>query len=213
MTCPRKRSTLAMLVAMAGLVQPAAAHLPQVRGRLIDLATQGDVIVFATVEQSQRAAPRRNETRIRVARALVGAAAEETLAFIGGPRFAPGQRYLFFLRREGGDLTCLQPTGTVFAARPEDDRAYADAIAAIRAARGADENVRAVALRTAMITALGAPPAALRFHAVLELAALAHDGFPDRERRALQRIVADPNTDPALRPVLTAMLASSAAPR
>jgi len=199
---------VAVLVCLA---TPAAAHVPQLRGRLIDLATQSDVIVFATVEQSSRTREG-NATTIRVDRWLAGAASDQTVVFIGGPRVAPGERYVFFLRREPGRLTCLQPTGTVFASRPQDDRAYTDAIAAIRAAVASSEDVRAVALRTAMIGALTAPAPVLRFHAVLELAALAHDGFPERERRALERIAADPSTDPAIRPALTSLLATAETP-
>jgi hypothetical protein len=199
----------ALLVLVLCLAAPAGAHLPELRGRVIDLATRSDVIVIATVEQSKSIGSAPPKTAVRVERWLAGAATEPTLAFSGGPRVAPGERYVFFLGRDGANLACLQPSGTVFAAHGADDRAYSDAIAAIRAARGSDETVRAVALRHAMIAALSAPAPALRFHAVLELAGLAHDGFPERERRALERILDDPTTDPSLRPVLVSILSAA----
>ena len=203
-------ATLMLLAATVAGAQPVADNLAKRKPEaVIDLATRSDVIVIATVEQSKSLGSAPPNTRVRVERWLAGAATEPTLAFSGGPRVAPGARYVFFLGRDGATLACLQPNGTVFPVHAGDDRAYADAIAAIRAARGADETVRAIALRNAMIAALSAPAPALRFHAVLELAALAHDGFPERERRALERILADPTTDPSLRPVLATILAGS----
>jgi len=204
----RMAASLALLL----LAAPAAAHLPQLRGRLIDLATQSDAIVLATVERSVSAAPQRNETTVRVERWLAGAATDEHVTFTAGPRFAAGQRYVFFLRRDPAGFTCLQPSGTVFASRPQDDRAYSEAIASIRAAGFADGELRAVLLRHAMIAALAAPAPALRFHAVLELAALAQHGVSDSERRAIERLLGDPATDPTIRPALTSLLAASSPP-
>ena len=51
-----------------------------------------------------------------------------------------------------------------------------------------------------------APAPALRYYAVLDFAALTHHGLTGEERRQLQRLVDDPATDPAIRPVIAGLL-------
>lgn len=81
--------------------------MPQLRGRLIDLATQSDVVALGTVERLASTAHGGSETTVRVERLFGGTIEAERIAFTGGPRAAPGQRYVFFLGAEGATLTCL----------------------------------------------------------------------------------------------------------
>ncbi len=194
---------IGLLVVVA---QPAAAHVPELRGRVIDLVAQSDLIVVGTVENVRPDAARLNVTTVRVEGQFIGETTDAILTFRARRRFATGRRFLFFLRRAGASLECVQPTGTVFPARPVDDAAYRDTTTAIQRALGAPVADRPAALRAAISSALSAPPPQLRYHAVLELAALAHQGLTESERQSLARLVADPATDPAIRPIVASIL-------
>jgi hypothetical protein len=188
----------------------AAAHVPQLRGRIIDLVSQSDLVVVGTVESVRALEARQYDTSVRVEGQIIGAAAEPTLTFHARLRFAPGQRFVFFVRRAGADLECVQPSGTVFPARPEDDAAYHAAISGIERALAVAVDQRPAALRAVIIPALSATAPPLRYHAILELDALAHHGLTEPERQSLERLSADPTTDPAIRPLVTSLLHTSA---
>lgn len=193
------------------IARPCAAHVPELRGRLIDLVGQSEQIVIGTVEQVRAVDARTNETRVRVEQWLVGETKDTRLTFRSRPRFAAGQRFVFFLQGQGADLECVQPSGTVFAAAPPDDAAYRDAVGAIRRAASASESERPALLRAALIPALSADAPALRYQALLELGALAHHGLSAADRRALERLIADPTSDAALRPIVITILQRDAA--
>lgn len=205
---PRLVLAIGLLVCVA---QPAAAHVPQLRGRLIDLVSQSDLVVVGTVEDVRAVGPQLNDTTVRVEGQFIGEATDAPLTFRARPPFAPGQRFVFFLHRDGASLSCVQPVGTVFPSRPQDDAAYRQTITAVQRALPAVEGERAAALRAAIIPALSAAAPPLRYHAVLELAALAHHGLTEAERRALEQLATDPATDPAIRPILVSLLRTAAA--
>lgn len=198
---------LSLLVMLSA--QAAVAHVPQLRGRLIDLVSRSDLIVIATVEETKRIDARLNATTVRVEAPLVGETKGARLTFRSQPRFAPGRRFVFFLHRAGTEIECMQASGTVFPARPEDDASYRDTVTAIRQALRTGEAGREAALRAALIPALSATAPPLRYYAVLDLASVAHHGLTESERRSLERLVADSSTDPAIRPVIATLLQRS----
>jgi len=194
---------------VAGLLlaaQPSAAHVPQLRGRLIDLVAQSDVVLIGTVTEVRPTASRWHDTTMRVEQRLIGDAPDAVVTFRARPRVAPGQRFVFFLRRAGSNLECVQLSGTVFPAPAGDDAVYRATITAIGQALRLPAADRAAAMGAALIPALSAAAPPLRYHAVLELGALAHHGLSESQRRALERLAADPTTDPDIRPVLTSLI-------
>ena len=183
------------------------------RGRLIDLVSQSDLIVVGTVESVRPIDGRVHDTTVRPHDSFVGTAGADPIIFRAKRRFAPGERFVFFLRRDGGGWECVQPAGTVFPSRPVDDAAYRATVVAIQRALSVDAAERPAALRAAIIPAVSATAPPLRYHAVLELGALAHHGLTDTERQSLQRLVVDPATDAAIRPILASLLSGEADPR
>jgi hypothetical protein len=190
------------------LATSVRAHVPGLSGKLVAVARRSDVIVIARIEQVRDTGPRRIETTGRVERLLAGDLKDKTVTYGGGPRLAPGRRYVVFLRRGDAGFACTQEAGTVFPVSPNDDERYAQTIAGVRAATAGDEGTQVHALRMALIPALRASAGALRFQAALELAALAHHGelAPD-ERRELERIAVDPATDATVRRLVAKWLA------
>lgn len=203
-----RRLALATLLPALLLValDTARAHIPQLRGRLLDLVAQSDVVAVGTVETASALDPRTNSTTVRIETALVGEAPGPTLTFRGAARFPVGSRFVFFLRRDGSGFECVQPSGTLFPARPQDDAAYRVTVTGIKLAQREPADKQPAALRTALIPALSAAVPTLRYHAVLELAALAHHGLSDTDRQALARIAADPSTDATIRPIIKTLL-------
>jgi len=186
----------------------ATAHVPMLRGRLIDLVTRSNLIVVGVVQQVRDVTPVVVDTTIHVDHVLVGNGAAPALTFRGPTRFAPAARYVFFLHRDGTTIEGLQASGTTFPAAPADDATYGRTIDGIRHALDALAAQRVTQLRAALIPALSAGAAPLRYHAALELEALVHEGHPltDTERAALDRVRQAPTTDPALQPILTDLL-------
>ncbi len=193
-----------------GLVaaSPAAAHIPSLRGHLIELVRGSDLVVAGTVLSEAADGPGRRLTTIRVESVLAGKAEEKQLRFRGRTRFVPQRRYVFFLQRAGDVIECPQGSGTLFPASAEDDAAYRAAVDRIRRALGQPPDLQAEAMRAALIATLTATPQSLRYHAAFDLAAVgSHDGPPTlAQRAALNRLLDDPQLDPALRPFLTALL-------
>lgn len=207
----RRCTLLAVAVLLLfGWATDAAAHVPELRGRLVDLVGRSDAIAVGTVLSSVPIDKRLNTTTVRLDAVFSGALESgATVSFASRPRFAAGRRFVFFLGR-GAALECLQESGTVFPAEPAADAAYRQTVQSIGAALRGAAAERDAALRAALIPALSAPAPALRYYAVLDFAALTHHGLTDAERRQLQRLVDDPSTDPAIRPVLAGLLHRSA---
>jgi hypothetical protein len=201
---------LALCLAVAFLAPAAAAHVPALRGRLIDLVNQSDLVVVGTVERVSAADQRLHDTTMRVEDRFIGTTPAAQLTFRGPTRFTPGRRFVFFLRRSGTGYECLQPSGTLFPARAADDALYRDTLTAIQRALRGGANQRAAALQAALLPALSSQTAQLRYSAVLEMAALAHHGLPQAERRSLERLAAEPGSDPAIRQLVNGL--PSAAP-
>lgn len=208
------RWALLAILALVVVVPDADAHLPVLRGRLVELVQQSEMIVAAKVKQTQPAGEPESTTEIAVERVLRGHAAEPTLSFRGAIHVAPGARYVFFLRRSGAVVECVQPSGVVFPALPQDDAVYGATIVAIGEALQADDRSRELKLRAALVPALSADAAALRYNAALELASMSAHGPPlgDGERARLERLLADPHTDPALRPLLSPLVSAPRGP-
>ena len=205
----RSCSSLITLVPAALLLwsQAAAAHIPQLSGKLVDCISHSDVIVAGTVDQVTDVTNRIVETTLKVEHVLAGEVAVPSVTFRGGARFAPHERYVVFLRRASGAFEGVQAAGTLFNSRPQDDGEYQQAIDSVRAALRAPPDAQVDRLRAALIPALRAAPQPLRYHAALELAALAHHGPLNADnRQVLAALVADPGFDPALRPLVTALL-------
>lgn len=198
-------------LALVALSHEADAHLPALRGRLIELVRQSDAIVAAKVQQTQQpvGAPV-SATTIVVERVLRGHTAERMLTFRGAIHVAPGARYVFFLRHSGTAVECVQPSGVVFPALPKDDAAYRATVRAIGAALRAGDPARELKLRAALVSALPAGSAPLRYNAALELASMTEQGPPlgENERAHIERLLSDPRTDPALRPLLSPLVSS-----
>jgi hypothetical protein len=206
-----RRMTIAAAAWLAvSLSATAGAHIPALRGRLVELTAASDLILIGTIKQVRPVDTRHFDVTIAVERVLAGRTDEAALVFHGTTRFATGSRQVVFLRRSGTDLVGAQASGTVFPAAPPDDAAYAGAIASVRDALRAPGTQRAALLWQGLVPALTAHPAALRYHAALELAALADAGHPpsDGMRAQLRSLAATPDTDPDLRPLLADLAAT-----
>lgn len=192
----------------------AHAHVPIVHGRLVDLVARSDLVVIGTVQGVNPVSARFVDTQIKIEQVVVGTALQKPVTFRGPTRFAPGERYVFFLRRAGSGLESLQASGTVFPATPADDAAYRHAVLGVRRALHLDPSLQAGGMLQALIPALsaGAPP--LRYHAALEIGALTEHGheLSPAERQAVQRLLADAATDPVLRPLLAHLVRQGGTP-
>jgi hypothetical protein len=194
--------SLALLVA-----GPASAHIPSLHGRLIDLIRRSDVIVLGTADKLQPVGARLVDVALTVDAVIVGTAPEGKLIFRGPIGMAPGERYVVFLRRSSSGFESVQPSGTIFPSRREDDADYRRSISSINQALHRDPAQQVDAVRAALIATLSASAPPLRYHAALELAALVEDGHAptDSERQRLAAVLTSPTLDPALRPMLTAI--------
>lgn len=202
-----REGTAALVVALVASAVPVAAHVPVLRGKLVELVQRSTVIVIGTVEQVQPVDTRLTDTVVRLEQGVIGDPPRSALTFRGPTRFAPGGRYVFFLRRTDAGFAGVQEAGTIFPATSADDGLYRRTIEALQHALQLDAALRVAAVRAALIPALSAAAPPLRYHAALELSALAEDGHgpTDAERQTLGLLLADPATDPALRPLLSAL--------
>ena len=192
------------------LSQPASAHIPVLRGRLIDLIQRSDVVVLGMAEQVRTLGTRHVDTDFRVDTVLAGTLPERTVTFRGPNGIATGDRYVVFLRRTGSSFESIQPSGTIFPSRPQDDDGYRRAVQSISQALRTDGATQVVLVRATLITTLSASAPPLRYHAALELAALVSDGHrpTEIEQQRLATLLASPSFDPALRPLLTSIAAT-----
>jgi hypothetical protein len=198
----------AALLSLLLLISPAHAHVQAVRGRLVEVVGQSELVIIGTVEQLTPVGKRHADATVRVEAVLAGQTTTNALTFRTPTGLAPHARYAFFLRRVDQGLTSVAPSGAVFPARREDDASYRTAVTAVAAALRAGASTRTTELRSALLGTLSASAPALRYYAALDLAALAHAGPPlaASERATLERLVADPATDADLRPLLTGLL-------
>jgi len=203
---------LCACLAVAGT--PAAAHIQVLRGKLLDLIQRSDLIVIGTADRVTPIGTSLVDTTVTIVRVLAGTATEKHVTFRGPTRFAAGERYVFFLRRAPEGITGAQDAGTVFPCTPADDASYQRTVQALTRALRSDLATRPDAVRAALIPALSAAPAPLRYSAALELSALARDGHPPNtaERRRLEKLLHEPGTDPTLEPLLTEMIRLGAPP-
>lgn len=181
------------------------------QGRLIDLIQHSDIIALGTADNVRTLDARQVDTDLRVEDTLVGTLKERTLTFRGPNGIAAGERYVVFLRRTATGFESIQPSGTIFPSRPQDDEGYRRAIQSISHALRADTGAQVTAVRAVLITALAASAQPLRYHAALELAALVRDGHAptEAEQQRLTALIASPTLDPTLRPLLTAITSAS----
>lgn len=198
------------LLALACFSARVQAHIPVVHGRLIDLVQRSDLIVIGTAGDVRQGAGK-SDTDVAVDAVITGHAAGATLTVHGPGAFAPGQRYVFFLRHTAAGVENVAPAGSVFPALPGPDAVYRQTILAVVQALRATGEARVHALRAALIPALSASATELRYHAALELAALSHGehALSSEERAALAALQAAQTTDPAIKPLLTAALQPS----
>jgi len=193
---------------------PATAHIQLLRGKLLDLVQRSDLVVIGTADKVTPVGTRLVDTTVTIARVLNGTTAEKHLRFRGPTRFAPGERYVFFLRRTPEGVVGAQDAGTVFPCATADDALYRTTIQALQRALRSDLATRPDSVRAALIPALTANPPPLRYNAALELSALAHAGHPPNaaERAHIEKLLHDPTTDPTLEPLLTELVRLAATP-
>jgi hypothetical protein len=212
----RRRNAFGLLVLLWVLAAstPAAAHLKVLRGKLLELVQRSNLIVIGTAERVIPIGTSLVDTTVKVAHVLAGTSTETRLTFRGPTRFAPGERYVFFLHHTPTGFAAEQDSGTVFPCTPADDAVYRRTVEALTHALRTAVATRDDAVRGALLPALTATPAPLRYHAALELRALADAGHPPNaaERARLEQLLRDPATDPALRPLLNEFLRPAATP-
>jgi hypothetical protein len=187
---------------------PAAAHLQVLRGKLVDLVQRSDLIVIGTADSVVPIGTSLVDTTVTVGHVLAGTTTEQRLTFRGPTRFAPGERYVFFLHHTPTGFVGEQDSGTVFPCTPADDVIYQSTVQALTRALRTEVTARPDAVRAALLPALTANPAPLRYHAALELRALAQAGHPPNatERLRIEQLLHDPAADPALSPLLNELL-------
>jgi hypothetical protein len=207
-------STLVLLAYGLAASGPAAAHLQVLRGKLLDLVQRSDLIVIGTAERVIPIGTSLVDTTIATAQVLAGTTIEKHLTFRGPTRFAPGERYVFFLQHTPTGLSGMQDAGTVFPCTPADDAVYRSTVQALSRALRSEVATRADTVRAALLPALAAGSPPLRYHAALELNALARAGHAPNaiEQARIEALRHDPATDPALQPLLSGLLRLAATP-
>lgn len=205
----RAGAVLSMLL----LASAATAHVPAMKGRLVDLVNQSDLVVVGTVESVNAVSGNKRlwDDAVRVDETFIGEAPTKRIMVRSQTRLTADRRFVLFLRRSGDGYECLQPTGAVFPSRAEDDAGYRETVTAIQRGLRVPANDRAQALTGALIPALSAQSQQLRYQAVLEIAALAHHGLSDPQRRSLEQLAAQPDADPAVKALVKGLPAAPAA--
>lgn len=198
----RHTLSAALVGVVSLLAADAAAHIQPIVGRIVDVVRQSDIVVIGTVRRPT--AGKSELIDVAVAATVLGNVDIPLLTFGCKARLPLGERQVVFLSRTPEGLRCVQPSGTQFPAEPADDGDYTRAVRAIADALRLPEAKQVTALRAALIPALRANAMELRYHAGLELAALAHPGHPltAEARQAIEAARADANLDPTLRPLL-----------
>ena len=199
-------AALSLATVLAGT--PAIAHLPAIRGKLVELVQRSDLIVIGSADRVIPVGTSLVDTTVTIAEVLAGTADEKHLTFRGPTRFAPGERYVFFLHRTPDGFAAQQDSGTVFPCTAADDAIYRSTVQALSHALQSDVAARPDAIRAALLPALTAMSDPLRYSAALELVSLAQSGHPPTlaERARIEQLLHDKATDPALQPLLNALL-------
>lgn len=201
----RKTLLVAALILAAA---PAWGHINVLRGRLVDLVKQSDVVIIGVVTVPASASTSGKDLEIDVVGTIRGTIDGKSLTARTSARLMQGERQVIFLAREGDGFRCVHGSGTRFPATADDDADYRRAVEGIAAALHLPEDEQIRALRAALIPALRAKSLPLRYHAGLELTALDHDGHPltAAERAAIERIRAEPDFDATLSPIVDGLL-------
>jgi len=196
------------ILLLAFATVPAAAHLNALSGHLIDIVAQSDVAIVGVVTKPASLSPGGKELTIDVGSVLLGELTEKTLKAQTSVRLAMGERQVIFLKREPFGYRCVQPSGTRFQAAPEDDADYRRVVNAIHIALQLPPDQQIQPLRAALIPALRSASMSLRYHAALDLGSLTHSGheLTAEERTQIEAIRSAAGVDPALRPILDALL-------
>jgi hypothetical protein len=200
---------LGIIVALGlGTPYPARAHIKALRGHLIDLVRDSDVVIVGIVTLPASASPSGKDLVIDVVDTIDGTISETTIKAGTSARLVAGKRQVIFLKREGAGFRCVQPSGTRFASTLTEDADYRRVVKAIAAALRLPEAEQIQPLRAALIPALQAQSMPLRYHAALDLASLSHEGheLTTEERGAIETIRNDGGLDPALAPVVDRLL-------
>ena len=206
------RHPLLLAAALLAAALPATAHMPLVKGRLVDLTQRSDAIVIGRVSATAPIRDRQVVATVQIDRVLSGDLAHQSrLAFRASSGLASGERQVLFLVRTDSGYASVQQPGTVFPCRPEDDATYLAAVTDVHRALTLRGDAQVTALRAALIPLLSASVAELRYHAALELSALAAGGHgpTPAEQAALARWLEAPGSDPALRPIVRSVSSRS----
>jgi hypothetical protein len=195
-------------IAIVALASSLAAHINVLRGRLVDLVRQSDVIIIGVVTLPASLSPDRKSLGINVVETLRGELDQKALTAQTSARLINSERQVIFLKREGSGFRCVQPSGTRFPATPADDAVYRGAIDGIAAALRLPEDQQVHPLRAALIPALSSKSLPLRYHAALELSSLQHEGheLTAEERTAIEKVRSAPDFDPSLRDMVEGLL-------
>jgi len=203
-----------VLLSVTSASVPASAHIQVLRGKLLDLVQRSDLVVIGTADKVTPIGTSLVDTTVKIATVLAGTSTAKQLTFRGPTRFAPNERYVFFLNQSATGFVGVQDAGSVFPCTPADDAVYRTTIQSLRRALGSELATRPDAVRAALLPALTATPAPLRYNAALELSALAHQGHPPNavERTRIEKLLHDPATDPTLAPLLTELIRLAGTP-
>jgi hypothetical protein len=190
------------------VASPTAAHIKTLRGHLIDLVRDSDIVIVGVVTLPASLSPSGKALEIDVVDTIDGEISEKALTARTSARLVAGERQVIFLKREKIGFRCVQPSGTRFASTPTDDADYRRVVEAIAAALRLPEAEQIEPLRAALIPALRAKSKPLRYHAALDLTSLTHDGheLTSEERAAIENVRDDPGFDPTLAPILDSLI-------
>jgi len=205
---PLRGSQIFVVLAIVAAASSSAAHINVLRGRLVDLVQQSDIIIVGVITLPASLSPDRKSLGIDVVATLLGELDQKALTAKTSTRLIAGERQVIFLKREGSGFRCVQPAGTRYPAAAADDAAYRAAVDGIAAALRLPDDQQVHPLRAALIPALSSKSLPLRYHAALELASLNHEGheLTVEERAAIEKVRSAPDFDPSLREVVEGLL-------
>jgi len=206
-----RRAILEILVShlLVLIVGSAAwAHIPTVRGHLVASTRDAEIIVVGTVRDVTAVGPRSDDVDVTIDHKLRGATPQDKLRFRSPHQLGVGDRCVLFLRHAAGAWESVTPSGTIFPAKPSDDPDYQKVIGSLVSAFALPDAARPNAVRAALLPALTASNDTLRYHAALELAALAEAGHGPNptEKAQLQSLLSKKDFDPALQPLIQGLL-------
>jgi len=207
-SAPFRGFSILLALAVLSAASPGEAHINALRGRLIDLVRQSDVVIVGVVTRPASLSPSGKDLSIDVLEIIRGELDQKALTARAVAHLIAGERQVIFLKREGAGFRCVQASGTRFPATPEDDAEYRRTIEGIAAALRLPQDQQVGPMRAALIPALRSKATSLRYHAALELTSLNHEGHPltAGEREAIQQVRNAPDFDPTLEPIVEGLL-------